>query len=212
MTKTMLTMGLLALFGICDAAKLYKWVDEDGKVHYSDKMPPDQIKHAHEKLNEHGVVKEKVDRDLTPEEKQAKREAKARELAEAKAQLLKLEQMEKEREKIMKSYSSEEQIIRLREERVAALNRNIELAEENLVIQQKNHDDLLKRAADKERNGEVVSESFLEQISQVSEQMDFQRAFIKEKTAEIETTQAKYQDELAKFRAFTGVQTTEDGQ
>ena len=51
------------------AAKLYKWVDEDGKVHYSDKVPPEAIRNEHKQLNEHGVVKETVEKDLTDEQK-----------------------------------------------------------------------------------------------------------------------------------------------
>ena len=57
------------LIGFSVEAKLYKWTDENGKVHYSDKMPPDQIKNAHEKLSDQGLVKEKVERELTDEEK-----------------------------------------------------------------------------------------------------------------------------------------------
>lgn len=185
-------------------AKLYKWVDEDGKVHYSDKMPPDQIRNAHEELSEHGVVKETVDRDLTDEEKIAQAaELKRQRDLEIQEQLA-AEQLAKEKNKIMMSYSSADQIIRLKEERVSALERNIETAQENLLIQEKNHKDLMKRAADKERSGEVVSDVFLDQINQVREQMIYQQEFITDKTAEIVTTKDKYDAELAKYLEFTG--------
>ncbi len=185
-------------------AKLYKWVDEDGKVHYSDKMPPDQIKNAHQELSEHGVVKEKIDRALTEEEKKerAVELKKQRELAAAKKR--EAEALEKERNKIMMSYSSADQIKRLKSERVTALKRNIQTAEENLVIQEKNHKDLLKRAADKERSGETVSDVFLDQIQQVKDQIQYQKKFIVDKTAEISSTEEKYDGELEKYLRFTG--------
>ena len=76
-------------------------------------------------------------------------------------------------------------------------------AEENLVIQKKNEQDLLQRAADKERSGQVVSENFLNQMQQVKDQIAYQKQFIIDKTAEIETTKTKYDHELAKFLEYT---------
>ncbi len=37
--------------------KLYKWVDENGKVTYSDQVPPDQITKEHEEINKDGIQK-----------------------------------------------------------------------------------------------------------------------------------------------------------
>ncbi len=186
------------------AAKLYKWVDENGKVHYSDKVPPDQIRNEHKELNEHGVVKDTVDKDLTDEEKVARAEEYKRQRELAAQKQRDAEALAAERNKILMSYSSADQIKRLKNERVSALERNIATASENLLIQEKNHKDLLKRAADKERSGEVVSDVFLDQITQVKNQIDYQKQFIIDKTAEITTTQEKYDSELAKYLMFTG--------
>ena len=50
------------------AQKVYRWVDEDGNVHYTESLPPGykDSEEGHDVLNEHGVV---VDEDLklTPE-------------------------------------------------------------------------------------------------------------------------------------------------
>ena len=46
--------------------KLYKWVDDNGQVHYSDKVPPKQIKKEHQELSGHGVVLEKIGGAWTP--------------------------------------------------------------------------------------------------------------------------------------------------
>lgn len=204
MNKT-LKIAIMAILALSTTAygKLYKWVDEDGKVHYSDKVPPDQIKNAHQELNEHGVVKERVDRALTPEEREAKAEELQRQKELERQQQLEAERIERERNKLIKSYSSSEQIVRLKEERISALKRNIQMAEENLVIQNRNLDDMLKRAADKERSGEVVSDTFLNQIETIKEQIENQKIFIKEKTDEITATQEKYDYELAKYLMYT---------
>lgn len=186
-----------------DAKKMYKWVDENGKVYYSDKVPPDQVDHARERISETGVIKEKVKRALTDEEKIAlAAEIEKKKELELQAKMA-AEKEAFEKNKILMSYSSADQIIRLKNERVNALNRNIETAKENLAIQEKNEKDLMKRAADKERNGEVVSETFLSQINQVKDQIAYQKQFIIDKTAEIATTEAKYEGELATYYKYT---------
>ena len=205
-----LSVLVLLMVGFSAEAKLYKWVDENGKVHYSDKMPPDQIKNAHETLSQHGVVKEKVERDLTDEEKAARADEIKRQRALAEQIALEKERLEKERNKILMSYSSADQITRLKHERISALERNIETARENLQIQEKNQTDLLSRAADKERSGELVSDVFMSQIDQIRDQIKFQKQFIVDKTAEIEATRTKYDDELAKYLKFTGEDVAED--
>ncbi len=205
-----LSVLVLCMTGFSLNAKLYKWVDENGKVHYSDKLPPDQIKHAHETLNDQGVVKEKVERDLTDEEKKAKAAEFKRQREQAKQEAIEAERLEKERNAILMSYSSADQIKRLKQERISAIERNIETAKSNLVIQEKNQKDLMSRAADKERSGEVVSDVFMSQIEQIKDQIKFQKQFISDKTAEIITTRTKYDDELAKYLAFTGQEKAEN--
>lgn len=204
--KILQLLSLILLLGLQTtvAAKLYKWVDEDGRVHYSDKVPPDQIDQAREELNQVGVVKERVDRALTPEERVIQAEAlKKQRDEEQRIQKLKKDK-EQERNTLLKSYSDAEQIIRLKQERIDALKRNIELAEENLIIQNRNLEDLLKRAADRERSGDVVSTVFIDQIEKTREQIINQKQFIIDKTEEIDTTEEKYEYELTKYLEYTG--------
>jgi|SRR5690554_80474 len=204
--KILQLLLLILLFSVQASvdAKLYKWVDEDGRVHYSDKVPPEQIDQAREELNKVGVVKERVDRALTPEERAIQAEVlKKQRDEEQRLEKLKKEK-EHERNTLLKSYSDPEQIIRLKQERIDALKRNIELAEENLIIQNRNLEDLLKRAADRERSGDVVSEVFISQIEKTREQIAHQKQFIIDKTEEITTTKEKYDYELAKYLEYSG--------
>lgn len=204
MNIQLLLLLILMAFQGGVSAKLYKWVDEDGKVHYSDKVPPEYIDQARQELNQAGVVKDTVDRALTEEERKQKAEELARQQEQAQRQAELKKQQQAERNKLIKSYSNADQITRLKRERIDALERNIELAEENLQIQRRNLDDLLKRAADKERSGGVVSDAFAAQIEKSREQIKNQQQFIVDKTREIKETEAKYDDELAKYLYYTG--------
>lgn len=42
-TTRILCFSLLACFSLTTSAAMYKWVDEDGNVHYSEKPPPGDI-------------------------------------------------------------------------------------------------------------------------------------------------------------------------
>lgn len=65
-------------------AQLYKWTDENGKVQYSDTVPPSATDRARKELRSDGTVKAATERALTSEEKRlaavkAAEEAKAKE-------------------------------------------------------------------------------------------------------------------------------------
>ncbi len=78
-------------FAATDAsAQLYRWVDENGKVHYSDTVPPSANERPRAKIRPDGIVVERADRALSAEERRAlaaraEETAKERAAAEARA-------------------------------------------------------------------------------------------------------------------------------
>ena len=69
-----ITTSLLAA-GTAEAQKaskrLYRWVDRDGKVQFSDSLPPEAVDQARTEISESGRVVADVDRALTAEERAA---------------------------------------------------------------------------------------------------------------------------------------------
>lgn len=53
----------------------YRWLDEQGVVHYGDSIPPQYAQKEHAVLNEHGVVVAHMDAQKTPEQLAAEAEA-----------------------------------------------------------------------------------------------------------------------------------------
>ncbi len=90
----LLTALTLATTATLAQAQLYKWVDENGRVQYSDSVPPTATDRARKELRTDGTVKGSVERALTPEEKRA---AALRAAEEAKAQEAQREQERKDR-------------------------------------------------------------------------------------------------------------------
>lgn len=176
--------------------KLYKWVDENGNVSYSDQMPPKQIKKAHEEISDHGVVLEKHSKAKTGEEILALKKLKIAKI-EAEKQAKKLE---KQRLNIIKAYTNENEIIRLKEERLSALNRNIVSAGQSLDFQKTSREQLLSMAADNERNGKVVSAALKSRITGVEEKINYQIEFIEVKKKEVNKVEVKFANDLKIYR------------
>lgn len=49
-------------------ARLYRWVDAQGRVHYSDQVPPEQSKKGHQVLDKRGTKIDEVAREKTRQE------------------------------------------------------------------------------------------------------------------------------------------------
>jgi hypothetical protein len=64
---------MIFVMSVCFAASaqsgLYRWVDENGTVHYGDKVPAKYLKKEHDELNEQGTTIKKHDRAMTAEER-----------------------------------------------------------------------------------------------------------------------------------------------
>jgi len=62
---TFLLIAGVFLAANASAADVYRWVDENGEVHYSSSLPPDFKDQGHDVLNERGIVTDE-NQSLTP--------------------------------------------------------------------------------------------------------------------------------------------------
>ena len=118
------------------AAGTYKWVDDQGVVHYSDKAPPDVPSKGETVLDKQGREVQKIDPPLTPAQLKAKAEEDERQRAQAKA---KDDQARKDRA-LMQSYTNEEEIDIARQRAVSTIEAQIKSAQAytaDLTLQQK---------------------------------------------------------------------------
>ncbi len=125
-----LTIALaLALTSTSASAEIYRWVDENGKVHYGDKIPAKYAKTEQQKLNKQGLTVETRQRQQTEEELEAiRREAEARQ-----------KQREKEVEQarydnfLRSTYPTLDSLDRARDDRMAIMDGQVRNAEKSKV-------------------------------------------------------------------------------
>lgn len=90
--------------------RLYRWVDENGIVHYGDSVPPEYADADKQILNEHGITVDVVSGKKTPEE--LAEERRQRELAEQR------ELQRRQDRALLATYLSVEEIIMHRNRRI----------------------------------------------------------------------------------------------
>ncbi len=197
---------LLSLFALgfllatpAAAGKLYKWVDEKGNVHYSDKVPPEAAKLARQEMSQAGVTVKQVERAKTQEELAAEaaqkiKDEEDRKLAEAQAQADRA---------LMLSYNTEADLLRMRDQEIGVIESNMVTAKLTMASQEKNLSELLAHAADFERTKKAVPKNVADSIASVRAQIDSQQKSLAEREASKETVRKDYEVKLARWRELS---------
>ncbi len=181
------------------AGKLYKWVDEKGNVHYSDKVPPDAARLARKEMNQDGVTVKQVARAKTQEElaaeaAQAVRDEEQRKIAEAQAQADRA---------LMLSYATEADLFRTRDQEIGVIEANMATAKLTMTSQEKNLSDLLAHAASFERSKQAIPQAVTDSIALVRLQIDQQKKSLTEREALKETVRKDYEVKLLRWRELS---------
>jgi hypothetical protein len=112
----------VALAAQVKGTKAYKWVDKDGVTHYGDTVPPEYAQQAHQELNDQGVPLREFPRRLTPEEAEAAQKIAAEEGRRRTHDSF-----------LLNSYTKVGDIEQLRDERIALIDSQMELARGSLA-------------------------------------------------------------------------------
>jgi len=159
--KKVLQIILLLLAASASAQNVYKWVDEDGEVHYSQTLPPERAGQAHDRLTEDGLLAERVDRVKTADELAALKAEQAHKKEEAEQRRIQAQQDRL----FLAAFPTEEDVrhsIQSRRDTVMAERDSVE----SLIEQSRaRFAARVERAAALERRGEPVPESIIERIA-----------------------------------------------
>ena len=163
------TRGLaqtLACLALClpalASAQLYKWVDENGQVHYGDRIPPKYAKKERKELNEQGVVVNTRERELTASEL-AERE---RQAAEMERETLASKERARYDRYLVTTYSSVADLIAVRDERLSTIDSRIALAKKNTARTEDTLTRLLAQRESLESSNKPVPDKLQAQISE----------------------------------------------
>ena len=159
--KTGLLIILLSLAAVASAQNVYKWVDENGEVHYSQTLPPEKAGEAHDRLTRDGLLAERVDRVKTADELAALKAEQEQQQEEAEQRRIRAQQDRL----FLAAFPTEEDVrqsIQSRRETVVAERNSVEA----LIEQSRERFAArVERAAALERRGESVPEPVVKRIA-----------------------------------------------
>lgn len=195
------TAALLCVPASNVAGALYKWVDEEGNIRYSDRLPPAQSGKKHHKLNASGVVVNTREAAKSDEELAA--EAEARRIAEEKAaEEARLKKIQDHQDQVLlMTFSSEEELQLARENRLAVLNSVIQLINSSIETTQSKLSELQDNADQNFLSqGKEVPGGLAQKIEFFTRKVETRTQQLELKLSEKAKINEKYDTDLARYR------------
>jgi DNA repair exonuclease SbcCD ATPase subunit len=182
------------------AKRIKCWTNNDGVRECGYKVPPEYAQKRHEELSKHGTVIKEQEAAKTPEELaaiRAEREQKRKEEAERK----RLEKEQAARDRVLlDTFTTEEDLELARKGKLQAIDTRIHHAESRVKKLHESLEKLQDEAATLERSGKQVPEGLQKNISGVQRQIGENDDFIKERREEEVHVNAKFDDDLERYR------------
>jgi len=181
-------------------AKLYKWVDKDGVVHYGDKIPAEYADQHKQQINTQGQVVKEIEGAMTPEQRAAAESKKAAE-AEAAAR--------NENDKILLStYGSVGDLERSREARLASLHGQVTMASSTTASIEKEISRLefLKSKAKDAKQ----SEGYDQQLAALRRELTANQRHIVSRQEEMTMVKSQFERDIKRFRELTATPAPKD--
>ena len=175
---------------------MYKWVDEQGKTHYGDSVPPKYAKQQRKSINTQGRTVKVYEAAKTPEELAEHRRLEAIRLEEEKKQ--------KEQDRLdrilLATYSSQDDLLVARDGKLSSLDSLMQLTTRRIQSMQKRMERLAEDAADYERSGKALPKTLTRQIDTVRTQIQDNEAFMLDKQREYDEITLRFEIDLTRFR------------
>lgn len=188
------------------AGKLYKWVDEEGHTHYSDKLPPRDAKRAHSQLDESGVTIDQVDAALTPEQiRQRAAEDRLRQEQERLA-----ERQRAEDRVLLRTFRSEEDILMTRDGQIQSVDTYIRVTQSNIKRLKHALEEMQANAAQLELTGQAISPKYLREIESKRQALKESYQSIVEREYEKDRIRKAFAKDLNRFRELKKLAQNDD--
>lgn len=193
---------LCAAGGIAEAGKVYKWVDKNGQVHYTNTPPPEVAQQDRTVLDEHGNVTEQLRGAKTPEEIEAERLRQA--------ELAAQEKLAKERaakdNMLLQTYTSVEEMELARDGRIAALDAQVKVVSGAIGSLEMQLAKLSQQAETVRQNGNPVPEKLQQDMKDTEAELLDNQKFLMARKEEQDQIRANFAADIARFKELKGIE------
>jgi hypothetical protein len=175
---------MLAMSGV--RAATYKWTDDKGVVHYTDKIPPEVVNKGSVELNKQGVTVKRVDPALTPEQRRARAAEDERERQLAREREL----VDRRDRALLSTYTTESEIDLARNRALGTIEAQVQSSTAYSALLQKRKTELdAKRLSLGDKPVPVVLER---ELANISDELAKQYELIVTKQKEILVVNVRY--------------------
>lgn len=189
-------LALLLVVALPAQAKMYKWVDEQGKVHYTDTLPPDSAGHGSSQVKKSGsVVKES-------ESVEERNKRLAEEAAEAERKKAANEQARKDRA-LLATFTSEQEIDLTRDRALEHHKSMIRGAEARLKQLQPSVEALQKKYSAATKGGKPAPAHLQQQFEAKRAEVEEAQRIIKTNEEAMVMVRERYEADKLRFRELT---------
>lgn len=201
--NTGLLLILLSLLPVQAARN--KWVDDEGQIHYGDRVPSQYLSKDREEISDHGVIVKKYEKLKTQEQLNEEEEKKR---LEAKALKLKLIENRKKalRDRVLTdTFTTERDILMARDRRIDAVTSQINLTVAIIKDDEKKITALKERIAKIEKSGRKVPENTSKSLLVMSNQLENHYKFVEEKSIVRQNILNDFDRDIKRFRELKGI-------
>jgi hypothetical protein len=200
--------ALCIVAGTSSAAALYKWIDEDGQVRYSDRLPVKQVKKKHQQLNSQGVVVTTTEAAKSEEELAAEAEAR-RKAEEQAAEQARLDEIQYKKDQVLLlTFSSEKEMALARDDRLEVIDSVIRLITKNITSTQET---LLELETSAEQTytsqGREIPGGLAQKIEHFTRKIESRTDQLLMKVDEKDRIKEQFELDLARFRELKAEET-----
>ena len=197
----------LILFGLASTAGaggLYKWVDENGEVRYTDRMPQSAASKQSQTLNDQGVVISTKEAAKTAEEQAALEKIESERKERLDREKRQKAEQRKNDQALLLTFSSERELAIAKEERMEVLDSVIRLIYKSIADTSKKLDEF-ESLADKNyiSKGLPVPGGLAQNIEVLNRKNFIREKQLRNRLSEKNTIETQYEIDLARFRTLT---------
>lgn len=183
-------------------AKMYKWVDENGQMHFGDSIPMQYRAKKHMELNAKGDLVKTHDARATEDE----RIEKERLDALRKEEEARMAEQEKKDRSLLEVYSSEQELIVSRDERLEALDSQLLLSDTIIQDTKRKLDVTKKQIARLRSAGKKVPDNITQKLVREQQQLTDYKEASRDYLAKKDEVNKLFGDYIDRFRELKGTQ------
>jgi len=187
------------------AKKMYRWVDDQGRVFFSDQVPPDQIKHKRESLSESIRVLDVVEAAKSKEQIELEKR-----LQKLRREQQKLIEKQRTHDKVLLStFRSLDDMEMALKGKLQALDAQRKVAEGNKLRVEKQLQQQLHKAARYERENRKVPKNLVKAIADSRQQLKLLNAEINRHLEKRKQAEKEFKMDIARFKYLTQSKTAD---